>query len=389
MSEPISVRDAWAAYDQAIRALYAPPAGSVGRAPRGEVALSTEGLVERSRIVLDCSQALGDALTSALDTDNLDRRELAGWKLLAAAAYDLSIAADLLQAEEAGAELALTRSTRSAVAAVPELKEVLEAPMNARLDDLVMPATRAALPTEPAAAKMQLEKAIATLLDEIPDAAASMSQTAVSGVITAGLGPAQQMASVAVQEILAHLPDAASAVVRYAGQILAEALRKLEAALGKNAQEQAQDEASSWLKEIQQKRDTVTSLLDKLYKTKDIGAEVRGVVEAVDATTAAVRYNQATQALHALLARYDKTKKVLEGLMRVLAFVKTPLLGAVPWGPIGVYGTYVSVLAYAVFSGGDYLDWYRLGDQPWLDRVDGLRTTVRTAVQGDRPPCCP
>jgi hypothetical protein len=38
-------------------------------------------------------------------------------------------------------------------------------------------------------------------------------------------------------------------------------------------------------------------------------------------------------------------------------------------------------LGYAVFSGGDYLDWYRTGGQEWLDRVKGLRTTVHGALE--------
>ncbi len=230
---------------------------------------------------------------------------------------------------------------------------------------------------------MQLEKTITVFLKEIPDAAADMSATAVSGAIAAGLGPAQQVASVAVQEILARLPDAASAVARHAGQILAEAVRKVQAALGENVEKQAQDQAASWLQQIREERDTVAGLLDKLYQTGRIREEVRGVVGGADSATPAARYNQATQALEGLLARYAKMKKVLKGLMRVLAAVKTPLLGTVPWGPMGVYGTYVGVLAYAIFSGGDYLDWYRLGDQAWLDRVKGLRTAVRSVVAGE------
>jgi hypothetical protein len=38
-------------------------------------------------------------------------------------------------------------------------------------------------------------------------------------------------------------------------------------------------------------------------------------------------------------------------------------------GPGGVYATYSSVLGYAVYSGGDYFDWYPTADREWLDRV--------------------
>jgi hypothetical protein len=335
---------------------------------------------QRGQAVLRQSQQFGAALAEALGSDDLDRRELVSWKLLAAAAYDLSVAGDLFEAEATGPQTATTRRASSTFATAPELKEVLEAPLGKDMRDLAQPATRAALPKDPKAAKDQLEKTIATFLDEIPDAAANLSQTAVSGAVTVGLLPAQQAVSVLVQELLARLPDVTSPLVRHAAQIVAEALRKLQATLGgTGVQQQLQEEVSGWLKDIQENRDTVTSLLDKLYEMERIGLETRGLLPEDPSSLPAERYNQATKTLEELLARYSKTQKVLSGVMRVLAYVKNALLPAVPWGPIGVYGTYTGVLAYAIFSGGDYLDWYRLGDRAWLDRVGGLRTTVSKA----------
>jgi hypothetical protein len=46
---------------------------------------------------------------------------------------------------------------------------------------------------------------------------------------------------------------------------------------------------------------------------------------------------------------------------------------------MAIYATCLGVLTYAIYSGGDYLDWYRL-EQGWLDRVEGLRTTVSKIV---------
>ena len=46
-----------------------------------------------------------------------------------------------------------------------------------------------------------------------------------------------------------------------------------------------------------------------------------------------------------------------------------------------MFGAYVSLFAYAILSGGDYLDWRRLDRAAWLNRLDGLRTVVNGALQ--------
>lgn len=381
MADSITVHKAWIAYQQAARDLYAGPAEEGASKTRGGTKVGMEVSEQRGKAVLHQSQQFGAALVEALETDDLDQRELVSWKLLAAAAYDLSVANDLLEAEDNNAQKATMRRASSTFAD-PELKEVLELPLDADMRGLVRSATRAALPKDPKDAKDQLEKTIATFLDEIPDAAAELSQTAITSAVTIGFVPAQQVASVLTQELLARLPDVTSHIVRHAAQLVAEALRKLQATLGETGvQQKLQEEVSGWLKDIQEKRDTVTGLLDKLYEMERIGEETRGLLPEDPGLLPAERYNEATRTLEELMARYSKTKKILGGVMRVLAFVKSALLPAVPWGPIGVYGVYTGVLAYSIFSGGDYLDWYRLGDRAWLDRVSGLRTTVSKAVQ--------
>ena len=272
----------------------------------------------------------------------------------------------------------------SAVAAVPDFREVLEADLEAEPSNLMQPSTGLAVqPMDAAAARTKLEHTIATFLGEIPATAASVSQTAFSGIMATNLVPAQLLVSLAAQEILARLPDAASSIMRHAAQLLVEAVRKLQNSLGEQAQTQVADQVPKWLEEIQKKRDTVSGLLDKLYETPRIGEVTRALVQKAPDAAGAEAFIQANQALEQLMARYAKTKKILDGLLRVLAFVKVPLMAAVPWGPMGVYATYASVLTYAIFSGADYLDAERLSKWAWLDRVEGLQATVRSAVQAE------
>lgn len=182
------------------------------------------------------------------------------------------------------------------------------------------------------------------------------------------LVPAQLLVSLAAQEILARLPDAASSIMRHAAQLLVEAVRKLQNSLGEQAQTQVADQVPKWLEEIQKKRDTVSGLLDKLYETPRIGKVPRAFVKKAPDATGAEAFIQANQALEQLIDSCAKTKKILDGLLRVLALVKVPLMAAVPWGPMGVYATYASVLTYAIFSGADYLDAEQLSKWAWLDR---------------------
>jgi hypothetical protein len=121
-----------------------------------------------------------------------------------------------------------------------------------------------------------------------------------------------------------------------------------------------------------------------IYETPRIKQEVETTLKDAPDTLTAAQFNQATQSLQDMLGRYSKTKGTLNVLMSVLAFAKTPLMTSVPWGPLAVYASYVGIFGYAVYSGGDYLDWYRTGQTDWLDRVKGLRTQVHTALEAPK-----
>lgn len=296
MPRSISVDNAYADYRKALQDLYAPQSKPSKLKTRGAGRLSSAEIRQRSQFMLHQSRNFGNALATALGTNDLDQCELVGWKLLAAAASDISTASDLLEAQEVDPRAEPKRKARLTFEAVPELKEVLGAPSEAEVVGLAK-ATRKVLPMpkDPEAAKRQLKKTIAIFLDEIPDAAASMSKTAVGEVITSGL--AKQIVSDVAQEVLEHLPDTASFLVRHAASMLAEAVRKVEAALGEGVTERMKEEVTSWLKDIMGKRDTVTNLLNKLYETERIGEDTGACVASAPKNTPANRYNQATKTL--------------------------------------------------------------------------------------------
>lgn len=375
-----SFQEAWGAYEEAIQDLYRAPTDIVAEAERSAGEIYMEKLQQRGDILAERSADVRTALEASLQSDDLGQRELAGLKLIAAAAHDLSMASEMyaLETAEPGAEA--ERGAFSAVLASPDLRGVLDAPMESGIMGLVE-VERAALPADPAAARAELEKTIQDFLSEIPDEASGLSQKVIGGVINLGLGPAQAAASLAVQEILARIPEGLSLVARKAAVLVVEAIQKLRTAWGKEQEQQVLDKVKEWLDKAKDNQDAITELLDTIYETRRIQEEVNSILKNAPATLPAAQFNQATQSLQDMLGSYGKTKGTLNVLMSVLAFAKTPLMTSVPWGPLAVYATYVGIFGYAVYSGGDYLDWYRTGKTDWLDRVKGLRATVRSTLE--------
>ncbi len=375
-----SFQEAWSAYEEAIQDLYRAPTDVVAETERSAGEIYMEKLQQRGDILAERSADVRTSLEASLQSDDLGQRELAGLKLIAAAAHDLSMASEMyaLETAEPGAEV--ERGAFSAVLASPDLRGVLDAPMESGIMGLVE-VERAALPADPAAARAELEKTIQDFLSEIPDEASGLSQKVIGGVINLGLGPAQAAASLAVQEILARIPEGLSLVARKAAVLVVEAIQKLRTAWGKEQEQQALDKVKEWLDKAKDNQDAITELLDSIYETQRIQEEVNLILKNAPATLPAAQFNQATQSLQDMLGSYGKTKGTLNVLMSVLAFAKTPLMTSVPWGPLAVYATYVGIFGYAVYSGGDYLDWYRTGKTDWLDRVKGLRATVRSTLE--------
>lgn len=379
MSTP-SFEEAWSAYEAAVQDLYRAPTDVVAEAERSAGEIYIEKLEQRGDVLAERSADVRKVLEASMESDDLGQRELAGLKLMAAAAHDLSMASEMYSLEKAEPGAEVERGAHAAILASPDLRSVLDAPMEEGVMGLVE-VERAALPVDPAAARTQLEQTIQEFLNEIPNEASDLSQKVIAGVVNLGLGPAQAAASVAAQEILARIPEGLSLIARKAAILVVEAIQKLRAAWGKEQEQQVLDKVIAWLKDAQDNQDAITELLDKVYETSRIDAEVRARISEASETTPATQFNQATQTLQEMLGRYGKTKGTLNVLMSVLAFAKTPLMTSIPWGPLAVYATYVGIFGYTVYSGGDYLDWYRTGETEWLDRVHGLRTTVRDALE--------
>jgi len=387
-------QNTWAAYQEAVNTLYAaPPSGE----QTGFVTDTSSTLVPEQHIerVLASSAALRETLAYALQTDNQNQRELAALKLLATAGYDLAVSGDLLQAAATGSPGGLAQSARSAVLASDELRTILDAPLAEGMTGLLaaVAATPPADPLEavrelreaealvptsvPGTPRTQLTTVITTYLADVSHSVTALSEAAIAGIKNLSLGTPEATTPVTSAAILARVPDRIAPIQRGAAQLAAEAIHKLWAATGVEQEEQFQQQVASWLRDLLSRRYTTESLLDHLYETQRIAAEMTELIEIRGATASTERYDQALQALRTLLRSYRKATAMLERLTHLLALIELPFLGAGSWGQFAVYAAYLAIFGYAIFNGGDYVDWYRTEGVIWPDRVQGLRETLR------------
>jgi hypothetical protein len=362
----ISYEQALAAYRSASEELYR--RSETQAAERG-AGLQAEAPASRGEALVEASRQLGDVLSDAVQSEEPDLRDLAGLKLLATAATDLAMANDLLEAVEQ--QEGIERSG-SYVLSDPEVTAVIEMPLEgAVMQTLVV--ERAALPIDPAQARAALKEIVDQVVTEIPSDAADVTSRVVTGAVDFGLGPAKDLFSGAVDEIVAKLPDAVGWTLHTAARLIAEAIRKVWSAFGKKAQDEVQNRAQNWLKEVWNDGRLVSGLLQKLYQTPNIQTELYGQIKGASDQA---DFNGANRKCEELVSRYGKIKSILIWVLRAIGALKAPLLAAPPWGPVAAYTVYVAVLGYIVCSGGDYLDadWFQ---SAWLDHVAGVRTIVR------------
>jgi hypothetical protein len=198
----------------------------------------------------------------------------------------------------------------------------------------------------------------------------------MTSAVNFGLGPAKTLATGAVNEILQHLSDTVSLALRTAARLVAEAVRKLWAAFGAKAQDDIQTETQTWLKKVWNNGRLITGLLNDLYKSEDVKAELKEIIRKANVTS---DFNGVNRRCSELNARFKKIKSILDWLLRAMGWLKKFLMAAVPWGPIAAYSVYVGTIGYAICSGGDYMDAERF-QATWLDHVVGIRTIVKTAA---------
>lgn len=364
-----TIDQAWQEHQKAIDQVRSPATGSVDRS--GGITDNTSYLDQ----VVATSGQLREALAGAIASQPENSRDFVAMKLLAGATYDLGLAKELIDKDNAGG--GGTQRSGAAVFSDKDLNAILKTPL---AEMKAFQVERAVGPRDLAPARNALKKKIETFVTEIPKRSAETAINAMTGAANFGFGPAQQLLGIAAQEVLAQIPQTISKFVGYAVKLIREAILKLWDAFGGDKQKELQDKAKSWFKELMDKKeDFATSLLQRLYGVDDLRKEISAAIDGTSPTVTTERLNKAAEQLDELLARHEKLGKLLGWIVTGIGWAKTPLMGAPPWGPVAAYGVYAGVIGYTIYLGGDYLDSENF-NSAWLDHVEGARAIVRTAT---------
>ncbi len=374
-------QSAWTAYRDAVAGLYARPLTAMAERGEGDI-VATPDLVNRAQTLVSRSQQLGEAAASSLALPDPNQRELAQLQLLAAAAMDLSIANDLVRRAEAGVPDEVVERGATLPTTLRELQSVLSIPTEQGIQALMKTARlmeRGAAPTDPQAAKAALRETVESALADIREDAAAVGQAAFVALAELPTPPIQQAASAVLSELMLKVGESASALVSKAASLVVQAIDKLMAALGKEAQDAARQQAAEWIKDLQ-KGTLFDTLLKQLYEPELIQKDVDKALEQTSDGTTAEPFNTASQRVSELAAKFRKQKQVLTYVIHGLTFARPWLMTLPPWGPLGITAAYVVGIGYIVYAGGDYVDWFRTGATERLNFVPGVRTLVRQAL---------
>jgi len=362
------------AYEEAIATLYAQPAGELSERGAGEIADAPD-VEERMDAVIGRSREVRAALAAGQESERTEERELAQVQLLAAAAMDLHVASDMVRRGEEGVPDDVVERSATAPAAMAELHQILRATPDGGMRALVAEEVeRAAGPTNPIAARAALLEAVDGTLFDIRDEAAGVGETAIQSLDELPVPMIKDGLAKIAGDLLEKLGEGASLLVRKAASLVAEAIDKILQLLGKQAEDKARQQVAQWIEELKEGA-LLETLLQRLYEPDRIRQSVEESVEQ-SGDLEADRYNEAAEAVNELVTRFRKQAGTATWVLKGLTWASPWILGLGPQGAPILGGAYALTLGYVIFLGGDYADWFRLGEGERLDLVPGVRTVV-------------
>ncbi len=367
------------AYQEAIAGLYGLAPAAIRERGEGDIAAFPD-LEARAGLVVERSRALGQEASANLESPDSGQRQLAQLQLLAAAAIDLHLASDLVRRTDEAPGLAVAERSAAVPGAIVQLQDVLNASPEGGIAALISDQIERGGPDTPEAARKALQQTVMISLEDISEDAAILGQATFANLMQLPAPAVKDAANIVLAELLTRLGEGVSKLLSKAVALLSQAIEKILAAIGKDAENEARQQAAKWIEDLQ-KGDLFTALIERIYETKRIQEDLDQKLKAAAADLPAERFNQAAEKINELAKAFDKQRKTIEWLLHGLAWARPWIMGLTPWGPVGLTAGYVLTIGYIVYSGGDYVDWYRTGDQQWLDQVPGVRTLVAQALE--------
>jgi|SRR5215208_2978171 len=379
-----SYEQAWAEYRQALERLYESPVEAMSGFGEGDVVPEPEEtLADRAENVVAVSQRLGEVIARDLEAEDHEQRELAELKLLSVASSDVAVANDLARrAQDSSIEATDRASELPGVMA--EVRPILDVPLEQGIRGLMGVQLEAEqiedlVTDDLPAAKRRLREAATGAVGSIQGDAARVCGFALSGLAPVPLADLQKVGQWVLSQLMDKIGEGASRLLRWAARLLASAVEKILKILPKDWQDDVRNAVLGWLTNLEKEYEGLwEKLLAWVYQTKDLRNEINQRIDGVPPTLDPTRLDAASSQAGQLADKFATQRRVLSLVVRGLGFANKWII-ALPYGAIGLGAAYVIAIGYAVFAGGDYLDWNR----PWaqyLDFVPGVLSVVRQAT---------
>jgi hypothetical protein len=366
------------AYADGVRVLFAPsgaPTGERGR--RGPASFAD--LAGQAERLSSLSAQLTQSISAQLEHPAAPARAQASIASLAKALTDLEVSAYLLQAavdeEEEVAWVGGEGSERRVVRLGPREQHLLL--LLGGLDhDGGRTERRGNLRMGTQEARTRLSVSIGDALDLVRERATKTGQAALEGLL--GLGVAEVvMAAGLLGMDIADAIGQAEKVTRLHVIFRDFAFRSYDSVIALFGQPLAQEAAQhvlGWVDDLRNGR-LLGELVEKFYETEQTKHALRQLASSSQAGRE--QFLAAIDGVDELETSYGIQTSLADKLLRGFRFLGGVPAAALPQGKLLVAAVYVSLGAYVVLAGADYVDAKRL---KLLDRVPGVRQVVETKL---------
>ena len=400
-------------YTGQLRDLFAPePMAEARQARRGGAALDASTLADRAEELAETSGELAAQHQAFLDSDQVNVRLGAEYKLLAQASADMHVAAALFEfAEGEGREKQGARrggSAASPAKVLAELAAALDVPIEQGIQPLI--GKKARRGRSPA----NREKACTALLDQVDRSlrhitrqASRTCSTAMDTLFSLDAELLEKGAALVSKEIANQIDKVLSGLTAVIRKLIATAVRLLLQAydlvlslLGKDAEASARKMVKEWVAKLRNEHKQpgdeaglAEGLVDSIYASRNINDEVKEWVSKSKTGLEAI--NQVSQEVGNLSDGFDlKTRRVQDtlkavssarGFARAGAVKLAPLATALPYLEILSAGVILGLMGYTLYAGYDHVDsgsatFFKRFSIKIPDRVEGVRETVQKAL---------
>jgi hypothetical protein len=368
-------RSAWDAYQGSLNELYEQPIRTLIAAPQAtEVASPSDDQLGEA---LEHSDQLRAATVERLGGDDRDDAQLAMMQLAAGASVDLGVAMDLARRSNELDTPGVARSDESLSAIIPEAAEVLGADRFEQVLGVAPQASAKGGEAGESASGAALATSIEATIARIRKNGAVCGETAIKGIGTAAI-PWDGLAGALAKGLSSIVPEDISGLARRAVQFALRGIEKLLGLLGTKFGEKATAKVSEWLGSLKE-ADALETALKFAWGTQQIESDTKKQAVDAGATMTEAQQKDAEERLETLGDAFEKQSKLLQKVLKGVNFFAGPI-GSTPPGKLFLALGNTAAIVYVVVSGGDYVDWDRVGEDGILDRVEGVRHIVTAAT---------